>query len=197
MKSRPIEVMITYLEQTARPATRAQPVPRGQLAIMRAKRPPLHFYRYLYETVGGDYHWRTRLNLNDAELQDIVWSDDVYIYVLHVEGAPAGFCEIDGRNRSVAEIRFFGLMPDFIGRGFGRYFFAQILGLAWALEPETVRIETCTLDHPAALSLYQKFGFTVFDQRSGVVDIGAPSNLERPMNENKENATIESTETTS
>ena len=50
-------------------------------------------------------------------------------------------------------------MPEFLGRGFGRYFLDQLLSLAWQPEIKKVTINTCTLDHPAALPMYQKFGF--------------------------------------
>jgi ribosomal protein S18 acetylase RimI-like enzyme len=71
----------------------------------------------------------------------------------------------------VADIKFFGLGPEFIGKRIGRYFLTQSLSLAWSLDPKRVQLETCTLDHPAALSLYQKLGFTVFDQRKGQVEL--------------------------
>ncbi len=82
--------------------------------------------------------------------------------------------EIDATDERSVEIQFFGLAPDFIGRGYSRFFLANAIDLAWSANPGEVRIETCTLDHPAALALYQKFGFTVFDQRQGRVDVLEP-----------------------
>jgi GNAT superfamily N-acetyltransferase len=79
--------------------------------------------------------------------------------------------EIDAGRGAICEVRFFGLAPDFIGRGYSRFFLSNVIDLAWSLNPKEVRIETCTLDHPAALALYQKFGFEVFDQRQGRVEI--------------------------
>lgn len=165
------DVVITYLRQRERPRFAPQGRPPGKVSILRAEQPPVHFYRYLYDLVGRRWNWMTRKKLSDAELAAIIHDPQTYLYTLYVGGVPAGMGEIDATRPLAAEIRFFGLSPDFIGRGLGRYFFSNILDLAWAANPPEVRIETCTLDHPAALPLYQKFGFTVFDQQKGVVDL--------------------------
>ena len=114
--------------------------------------------------------------MSDEKLQAIIHDPEVYIYILYVSGVPAGLAEIDARDRKIVELKFFGLVPDYTGRGLGRYFLAQAVDLAWALGPEKVILETCSLDHPAALPLYQKFGFTVFDQRKGQVELLAKNN---------------------
>jgi GNAT superfamily N-acetyltransferase len=171
MKMKPVDVVITYLRQTERPRYAPQPKPPGKISLLRAENPPVHFYRYLYDVVGRPWNWVTRKALGDAALAAIIHDPRTHLYVLYVGGVPAGMCEIDAARPPVAEIRFFGLAPDFIGKGYGRYFLANAIDLAWATNPSEVRIETCTLDHPAALPLYQKFGFAVFDQQRGVVDV--------------------------
>lgn len=166
-----IPVTITYLEQRERCSAPTPAQPRGKIALLRVEKPPVHFYRYLYALVGDPWKWVSRKRLDDAALAEIIHHPSVYVYALYAEGAPAGFAEIDGRDPETAEIKFFGLAPDFTGRGLGRYFLANIIDLAWALAPRRVMLETCTLDHPAALPLYQKMGFRVFDRRDGVVEL--------------------------
>ena len=166
---RSIDVVITYLEQTARPLLRNAHAPRGKFAILRAEAPPVHFYRYLYGLVGGPYHWVSRKRMSDLELAEIIEHGDVHIHVLYIAGSPAGMVEIDYREPPIAELRFFGLAEQFHGRGLGRFFLAHAIDLAWSLSPVCLRLETCTLDHPAALPLYQKMGFNVVDQRQGQV----------------------------
>lgn len=167
---RQIDVTITFLRQRARPAYAPQPRPQGKIAILRAENPPAHFYRYLYDLIGRKWNWMSRRGLSDAELSAIINDPNVRLYVLYVNGVPAGMAEIESTDGAVAEIRFFGLAPEFIGRGLSRFFLSNAIDLAWSLNPTEVRIETCTLDHPAALPLYQKFGFAVFDQRQGRVE---------------------------
>ena len=169
--TRKLDVTITYLEQTERPAPAAIGLPPVKVAILRAENPPVHFYRYLYELIGDPYFWVSRRNLDDENLHEIISDESVYVYVLYAGGVPAGMAELDARKKNLVEIKFFGLAPEFIGRGLGRYFLRQTIDLAWSLNPERVRLETCTLDHPRALPLYQRFGFSVFDQRRGQVEI--------------------------
>ena len=169
--TRQAEVVITYLHQRERPRYAPQPMPSGKISIMRAEHPPLHFYRYLYDLIGRRWNWVTRKKLDDAALAAIIHDPRTHLYVLYAGRVPAGMSEIDATRPPVTEIRFFGLSPEFIGKGYGRYFLANAVDLAWSTNPAEVRIETCTLDHPAALPLYQKFGFTVFDQQKGVIDV--------------------------
>ena len=178
LSSNQIAVTITYLEQTERPTLNMPPAPsfgsRRKTALMRVEKTPIHFYRYLYDLVGAPFNWVSRVTMNDEDLAAILHDDEVYFYVLYVGGAPAGLAEIDARDQKSHELKFFGLAPDFTGMGLGRYFITNILDLAWSRGPERLRLETCTLDHPAALPLYQKFGFQVVDRRKGFVERLAP-----------------------
>lgn len=166
-----VSVTITYLEQHAQPVLPTPARPRGKIAILRVEDPPIHYYRYLYRLVGDPWKWVSRRRLDDAALAEIIHDPSVYVYVLYVNGAPGGFVEIDDRERDSAELKFFGLAPDFTGRGLGSYFLTNAIDLAWALAPKKLRLETCTLDHPAALPLYQKMGFRVFDRKEGEVEL--------------------------
>ena len=103
-------------------------------------------------------------------MAEIVHDDRVAIYVLYKEGWPAGFAEIDWRRRPLAEVKFFGLVPEAQGAGLGRWFLRQVLDLVWSAAPERVIIETCTMDAPQALRMYQRAGFSVYDQGRGVIE---------------------------
>ncbi len=162
------DVTVTYLEMTQDPHLHAA-VPVGQLALMRCHNPPVHFYRYLYETVGRDYVWVDRRRLDDEALAKIVHSDETEIYVLYSKGAPAGFGELNFREFPQVELAFMGLMPDAIGRGLGRYLLSQLITTAWSRTPNRLIVETCTLDHPGALPLYQRCGFVPYAQRQSTV----------------------------
>lgn len=177
--TRPIEVTVTDLVQEERPGWSPAPKPPGAFALLRAERPPVHFYRYLYDLVGRRWNWSTRKLMSDGELIAVIHDPGVHVYVLYANGSPAGFSEIDARKQGLAEIRFFGLAPEWIGAGLARYFLTNVIERAWSLGVSRVQLETCTLDHPAALPLYQKLGFRVFDRRPGFVtplnqETGAP-----------------------
>ncbi len=155
------KITITYLELLEQTALKTPPPPAGT-SLLRAHAPPVHFYRYLYDAVGRDYVWVNRKRMNDEDLAAIIHDREVEIYVLYVNGSPAGFAELDFRDMPDVELAFLGLMPEFQGRGLGYHLLSQALAIAWARAPRRLHVQTCTLDHPRALPLYQKFGFTPF-----------------------------------
>lgn len=162
-------ITITYLEMKA-PPLQPVSVPAEQIAIIRAYTPPIHFYRYLYNTIGAGHIWVNRRRLDDEALAKIVHDPDVRIYVLHYEGCPAGYAELDFRKTGEAELAYFGLMPDYTGRGLGRFFLNQAIHTAWAENIDRLIVQTCTQDHPAALPLYQRMGFTPYAQSDDVLE---------------------------
>jgi GNAT superfamily N-acetyltransferase len=50
-------------------------------------------------------------------------------------------------------------MPRFIGRGIGPWLLDWAIREAWRHDPRQLVVNTCTLDHPKALPLYQRLGF--------------------------------------
>lgn len=166
-----LEVTTTYLEMTAPPGESLPHPPAGQrVALMRAERPPVSFYRFLYNTIGEPWLWWERRALDDAALARVIQDDRIEIYVLYVDGVPAGYAELDRRRGDRININFFGIMPAYIGRGFGSYLLGAAIDIAWSYRPERVTVDTCTLDHPRALPLYQRFGFVPVSRSTKVID---------------------------
>lgn len=167
----PIPVTITYLEMNARPVLPPiHPDPKLKLALMRAEQPTIAFYRYLYDTVGRDWLWIDRKKLNDGQLANIIHDDKVKIFVLYSRGVPAGFSELDFRKGREANVNLFGLMPEFTGKRLGRYFINWTIEEAWQNDIRRLTINTCTMDHPAALPLYQSAGFVPYARQETKVD---------------------------
>ena len=158
-------VVITYLEMTERPSL-PHIVPKAHRhALMRAHDITTAFYRYLYDAVGRPWYWTDRKKLSDQELAAIIQDEAVEVYVLYVGGAPAGFYELDARAMPTIELAYFGIMPEFIGMALGPYLLGQAIEMMWQREPERVLVNTCTLDHPKALPMYQRFGFHPYDRQ--------------------------------
>ncbi len=160
-----IETTVTYLEMRAPPQRPARPTPMKRLAILRAEPPTVSFYRYLYERIGALWNWTERRLLDDEALAAIIGDERVEIYVLYVAGVPAGYAELDRRIEGEVEIAYFGLLPEFVGRGLGAYFLDWAVAAAWTRGPERVWLHTCDLDHPRALSVYQRAGFVPYRQQ--------------------------------
>ena len=168
-----VETLVTYLEMTAPPERPASPPPRQAVEIRRAVRPTTSFYRYLYDAVGGPWTWTERRLMSDEGLAAIVRDPRVEILVLWVDGVPAGYAELDRRSPADIELAYFGLIPEFIGQGLGRFLLDHAVRRAWSCEPRRLWVHTCDLDHPRALGVYEKCGFRVYDRRMGRVTLPA------------------------
>jgi hypothetical protein len=127
-------VKTTSLQMLARPE-RVVPPPRDGLALVRAKKPSVAYYRFLYDAVGRDYDWTSRTKLSDAELAALLNNPLLQVHVLTVDGVPAGFAELDRRTEGEIELVQFGLTPEFIGQGLGRYFLQWTIDKVWSYNP--------------------------------------------------------------
>lgn len=155
----------TYLEMLAPPDDAAAPLP-GRLRVLRAHRPTVAFYRFLYRQVGGPWQWTDRERMDDDALLAILAHPDVHVHVLYDDGTPAGYCELDYRQPGQAEIVYFGLMPHAIGQGFGRAFLGWTIREAWRHGIRRLWVHTCSRDHPRALGTYQQAGFAVYREET-------------------------------
>jgi GNAT superfamily N-acetyltransferase len=160
---------VTYLAMHARPGVPPPPPPLLKAAILKCEKPSLHFYRYLYDTIGQPYFWVERRLWSNDKLASILAEETLALYVLYAQGAPAGMAELDFREPAVGQIAYFGLMPEFTGRRIGPWFLHQTLELAWGQAIGKLLVNTCTLDHRKALATYQRAGFVPYARAERVV----------------------------
>lgn len=158
-----VDVTVYYLEMLAHPK-RGVPAPRDGLTVLHAQQPSVPYYRFLYDAVGKEYNWLSRRILSDDELASVIHDPLNEVHVLHVDGSPAGFAELDRHQADEVEVVQFGLMGDFIGQGLGMWFLQWTIDKVWSYGPRRLWLHTCTLDHPAAVPTYQKAGFVQFKE---------------------------------
>src|SRR5688572_27770644 len=149
--------VVTYLEMTEPPPAGAPP--SAPLRLERWEKPEPARYRRLFERIGGPWLWYSRLAMDDEALAAAI--AEVHA-VVDAAGAEVGMVELDFRQDGECLIRFLGLAPELAGRGHGPWLFAATLALAWRPGVRRVHVNTCTLDHPAALRAYLKAGFTAY-----------------------------------
>jgi GNAT superfamily N-acetyltransferase len=159
MSTNIVETVVTYLRMESPPRT-LPPMPAGpKLALMKAEKIPLHYYRYLYSAVGMNWLWFERLLHDDETLAAKVHKDGVEIFVLYANGAPAGYYELDFSNARRTNLVYFGLMPEWGGQKIGPWLLGSAISEGFSRKAAEMTVNTCTLDHPAALPLYQRLGF--------------------------------------
>ena len=153
---------VTWLEMTARPSYPWPALPATHPAsLLHAEDPPVWFFLSLYDAVGRDYAWEDMHSENADELQDWLKNPDVSLYTLMMVGWPHGFFLLDAREPGVTELSYFGMVPEAVGQGLGKFLLRTAIHTAWDRHGlEKLTVNTCTLDHPRALQTYQANGFT-------------------------------------
>ena len=156
-----VDVAITWLEMTARPAFPRPHLPTGPAsALIGAERPPVWYFLGLYERVGADYGWADQLDAPAGDVAAFLHDPAVCLYTFVRAGWPHGFFVLDARVPGSCDLAYFGLVPEAIGRGLGSFLLHTAIHMAWDRSGvERVTVNTNSLDHPRALPLYQKAGF--------------------------------------
>ena len=160
-KTKLLKAHVTHLEMT-HALQKNIPIPsKPTIALIRAENIPTEFYRSLYKLVGKDHHWEERRDIADARLYSLINHENTEISVLYADGCPAGFFELNKElYPDSIEILYFGLGKKYQGLRLGKWFMSTSISAAWAHKPEKVILQTNTLDHPSALRLYQRLGFS-------------------------------------
>jgi GNAT superfamily N-acetyltransferase len=156
-----VDVTVVFLEM----ASPAQLVPgRATPERMRIQReagadaPTLA--AELYRAVGQRHQWRDRADWSHGQWSELLADPSVELWTARRDGALVGYFELKRAERTV-ELKYFGVLPDAIGRGIGGWMLTEAVQLAWRPGVERVLVNTCTLDHPAALPNYLARGFSI------------------------------------
>jgi len=151
----------TYLEMTQPGALRPARVEDPAVRVARSDDCDTSVWRYLYAEVGRAYYWVDRLPWTDEAIRSYLTDPDVSLWVMTVADVMAGYFELRRDKDEGVEIAYFGLLPEFTGRGLGGHLLTEAVERAWAAGARRVWLHTSSLDHPSALPNYLKRGFTV------------------------------------
>ncbi len=158
-----IKTTVTSLEMLEAPKGPPPQPPEG-VEVVRVLEPTVAFWRFLYETVGENWLWTGRRLQDDAAIAAMIGEAGRDLRVLWRYGQPAGFAELDFNDPDAVELRYFGLLPDFVGKGLGRYFLEWTVRHAFAKGARRLWVHTCDLDAPEALANYEARGFVAFER---------------------------------
>ncbi len=155
-------LVTTWLEMNSQAEFAPAFVAANDIEIVLMEMPDLAFYKFLYQSVGEEWAWRDRLQLNSADLREILSSPDTQVHIMYVSGSPGGYVELYRHEDGAVEIAYFGLRRDYMGRGLGKHLLSYGVARAWEMGANRVWLHTCNLDGPHALSNYQKRGFRIY-----------------------------------
>ncbi len=154
-----VSYTVTYLEMADRPRWDYPHLPiTSTAALLKAEEPPVWYFLSLYDAVGRDYAWE---DMHDLPVEEVTAQlERSVLYTLFDHGWPQGFFLLEPMDGGVVDLAYFGMVPEAVGQGLGGWLLKTAILSAWDMPgTEKVTVNTCTLDHPRALALYQKNGF--------------------------------------
>ncbi|MBB1092831.1 GNAT family N-acetyltransferase [Rhodopseudomonas pseudopalustris] len=163
-----IAAVVTHLQMTTRPSL--LPERAGPWTLRRVADPDVGWFRDLFDRVGSEWLWFSRVRMSDDELRGTIHSPLVEIYALGCEGSDEGLIELDFRKPNECEIAFFGVTAGLVDSGAGRWLMNRALQAAWSHPIDRLWLHTCTFDHPKALAFYQRAGFVPFRRQIEIAD---------------------------
>ena len=177
-----LEQTITWLEMTSPDQLRPGRLPPEPVELVPAGPPLAPLLGETTTRVGRPHGWTSRPAWSAARWAEHLAMPGVRAWLARVGGEPAGVVEIEVRPGGEVEVTLFGLVPEFVGRGFGGHLLTQAVRLAWGTEQpdgaptRRVWLHTASADHAHALPNYQARGFRVVRsevRRKVVPDEGA------------------------
>ena len=169
-----IEVTRTYLEMRDFSELNRGKLDDPRIEIQRQRECSVELFRLLYAEVGKNYHWIDRLPWTDEQIVAHLNKPENSIWLMTCDGETAGYFELRKCEDGSVELAYFGLMPQFLGRGLGKHLLTCATEQAWALGANRVWLHTCTLDDRAALPNYLKRGFKPFKTEKYVIEKSVP-----------------------
>jgi GNAT superfamily N-acetyltransferase len=156
-------LITTYLEM--RSANRLQPRhadPRFQ--VREETHRDWRFNRDLYLCVGAQWEWVDKRPWTNDQWKQYASAPELRTFAGYFDGALAGYYELRRDDEEGIEIAYFGLLPEWIGRGLGGALLTSAIESAWGMEPKPSRVwvHTCNRDHPQALANYQARGMVIY-----------------------------------
>ena len=166
------KLWVTYLELREAPVC-----PPSRTGPERVRREVMTATEYLdlYRRVGEPLRWDSRLNMPIEELESLLAGGSLNTYVLRggeagasgrgTQSRAVGLCEFERQAFPEIELKHFGLVPEAQGRGLGSWLLSTTVSLEWETGAKRIWLHTDSWDHPAAVPVYLRAGFTVFDAR--------------------------------
>ena len=161
-------VITTYLEMRAPDQLRPKRCGDARFEIHEKKERDWRFNRDLYLAVGQMWSWDDKRAWSDDQWKEYGLVPELRTFAAYYDNSLAGYYELRRDGEGGVEIAYFGLLPEFIGRGLGGALLTSAIEKAWRILPSVSRVwvHTCNLDHPSALANYQARGMAIYKKET-------------------------------
>ena len=134
------------------------------LIILKLTIPTPEFNFFMYQKIGSNYRWGGRQTWSQEDWIRHANGKNMQTWGAYIEGSPIGYYEIELTTDSISKIHCIGLIKSFIGKGLGGHLLSHAVDQAWKTGAKKIILNTCSHDHPNALSNYLNRGFTIKDK---------------------------------
>ncbi|MFH2122182.1 MAG: GNAT family N-acetyltransferase [Pseudomonadota bacterium] len=159
-------ITISYLELKRGQNPQGESIDIEGLRIEQLTIPCPAFNYFMYRAVGGEWFWIDKLTWSEKEWKKYVERDNLQTWGAWQHGAPCGYFELEQREGEITEIAYLGILKQFSGCGLGKKLLLEALAIAGREGQQRVTVNTCSLDHPAALANYLDRGMTIYHQET-------------------------------
>jgi len=161
-------LITTYLEMGSADHLRPKRADSQFLVREKTER-DWRFNRDLYFRVGEQWDWIDKRSWTDDRWKEYAMAPELRTFAGYYDHALAGYYELRWDGEGGIEVAYFGLLPDWIGRGLGGALLTNAIERAWQMEPNPSRVwvHTCNRDHPQAVANYQARGMVVYKVEEG------------------------------
>ena len=178
MRSKAVELLVyqpamtsivtTYLEMHSPEQLRQKRSTDGRFQIQEKIERDWRFNRDLYLAVGQMWSWNDKRAWSDEQWKEYGLAPELRTFAAYYEHSLAGYYELRRDDGDGIEIAYFGLLPEFIGRGLGGPLLTSAIEEALRTSPPITRVwvHTCNLDHPSALDNYRARGMVIYKQET-------------------------------
>tara|TARA_Y100001936_G_scaffold98999_1_gene97313 strand:+ start:591 stop:1097 length:507 start_codon:yes stop_codon:yes gene_type:complete len=141
--------------------------PDSSLHLEKVDPPDIELNKFFYKNIGKKHRWVDRLVWDNLNWMSYLENKNVHTYVLKLSKNFVGYFEVikDEKNKQ-AEIAYFGILEEFIGKKIGAYLLSEAIKSCFKLNSNRVWVHTCTLDHKNALNNYLNRGMKIFKQET-------------------------------
>ena len=112
-------VVTTYLEMCSSDQLRPKRSLDARFQIREKRDRDWRFNRDLYFAVGEMWSWIDKRPWTDEQWQKYALEPGLRTYAAYYDNTVAGYYELRRDDEDDVEIAYFGLLPEFVGRGFG------------------------------------------------------------------------------
>ena len=121
--------------------------------------------KFFYREIGKKHRWVDRLSWSNDTWINYLSNKNLYTCVLKKNDDLVGYYEkIYYEESNEFEIAYFGIMEEYIGKGYGGFLLSEALESCLKEKVSRIWVHTCSLDHENAIKNYLARGMKLYKE---------------------------------